>query len=130
MTSTDIKGTVHSTTWNKIKDKTMSLNTQVNLAESDEGSLEWLEESEYGKGIFFSGCNDKNSTSSEVNVGGGRKVQLKKIKALTAIWRSYPLHIAVVSYVSCFSSFSPIVYYFFHAMRKGFSRVLWYKEVN
>ena len=44
--------------WNKRKDKTMALDTQVNLAESDKGSFynrkEWLEEYEYGKGMFYS----------------------------------------------------------------------------
>ena len=36
----------------------MTLDTQVNLAESDKGSFhnqkEWLEEYEYGKGMFYS----------------------------------------------------------------------------
>ena len=43
-------------TWNKRKDKTMSLETQVNL--TSKGSFynqeEWLEECEYGKGMFYS----------------------------------------------------------------------------
>ena len=30
--------------WSKAKDKTMTLDTQVNLAESDKGPLEWLDE--------------------------------------------------------------------------------------
>ena len=46
------------TAWNKRKDKTMTLDTQVNLAESDKGSFynqkEWLEEPEYGQGMFYS----------------------------------------------------------------------------
>ena len=46
------------TAWNKRKDKTMTLDTQVNLAESDKGSFynqkEWLEESECGQGMFYS----------------------------------------------------------------------------
>ena len=45
------------TAWNKRKDKTMTLETQVNHAESDEGSFynqkEWLEEYEYGKACFI-----------------------------------------------------------------------------
>ena len=48
--------------WNKRKDKTMTLDTQVNLAESDKGSFynqkEWLEEYEYGKGMFYSEYGD------------------------------------------------------------------------
>ena len=60
------------TAWNKRKDKTMTLDTQVNLAESDKGSFynqkEWLEEYEYGKGMFYSEYgDDKNYTSSEDN---------------------------------------------------------------
>ena len=38
----------------------------------------------------------------KIMIATGRKVQVKKIKALTVIRRSYPLHIAVVSYFSCF----------------------------
>ena len=44
------------TAWNKRKNKTMFLDTQVSLTESDKGSFynqkEWLEEYEYGKGMF------------------------------------------------------------------------------
>ena len=43
--------------WNKRKDKTMALDTQVNLAESDKGFFynqkEWLGEYEYGKDMFL-----------------------------------------------------------------------------
>ena len=58
--------------WNKRKDKTITLETQANLAESDKSSFynqkEWLEEYEYGKGIFYSEYDDdKNCTSSEDN---------------------------------------------------------------
>ena len=58
--------------WNKRKDKTMTLDTKVNLAESDKGSFynqkEWLEEYEYGKGMFYREYgDDKNYTSSEDN---------------------------------------------------------------
>ena len=46
------------TAWNKTKDKSMALDTQVNLAESDKGSFynqkEWLEEPEHEKGMFHS----------------------------------------------------------------------------
>ena len=50
----------------------MTLDTKVNLAESDKGSFynqkEWLEEYEYGKGMFYSEYgDDKNYTSSEDN---------------------------------------------------------------
>ena len=47
-----------STAWNKRKDKSMTLDTRVNLAETDKGSFynqkEWLDEYEYGKGMFYS----------------------------------------------------------------------------
>ena len=60
------------TAWNKRKDKTMTLETQVNLAESDKGSFynqkEWLEEYEYGKCMFYSEYGDgKNYTSRKDN---------------------------------------------------------------
>ena len=58
------------TAWNKRKDKTMTLDTQVNLAESDKGSFynqkEWLEEYEHGKGMFYSKCGDDLRTSASV----------------------------------------------------------------
>ena len=50
------------TAWNKRKDKNMTPDTQANLAESDKGSFhnqkEWLEEYEYGKGMFYSEYGD------------------------------------------------------------------------
>ena len=56
------------TAWNKRKDKTMTLETQVNLAESDKGSCynqkECLEEYEYGKGVFYSEHGDDLWTSA------------------------------------------------------------------
>ena len=60
------------TAWNKRKDKTMTFDTQVNLAESDKGSFynqkEWLEEYEYGKCMFYSEYGDgKNYTSRKDN---------------------------------------------------------------
>ena len=46
------------TAWNKRKDKTMTLDTQENLAESDKRSFynqkEWLEECKHGKVMFYS----------------------------------------------------------------------------
>ena len=55
---------------NKKKDKTMALNTQVNLAESDKGSIynqkEWLEEYEHGKGMFYSEYGDDLRTSASI----------------------------------------------------------------
>ena len=56
----------------KEKIKPVTLDTQVNLAENDKGSFyiqkEWLEECEYGKGIFYSEYDDdKNYTSNEDN---------------------------------------------------------------
>ena len=50
------------TAWNKRKDKSMALDTQVNLTESDKGSFydqkEWLEEDKYGKGMFHGEYGD------------------------------------------------------------------------
>ena len=50
------------TTWKKRKAKTMTLDRQVNLAESDKGPFynqkESLEEYEYGKGMFYSEYGD------------------------------------------------------------------------
>ena len=58
------------TAWDKRKAKTMILNTQVNLAESDKGSFynqkEWLEEYEHGNGMFYSGYGDDLRTSASI----------------------------------------------------------------
>ena len=58
------------TAWNKRKAKPMTLDTQVNLAESDKGSFynqkEWLEEYEYGKGMFYSEYGDDLLTSASI----------------------------------------------------------------
>ena len=58
------------TAWNKRKDKTITLDTPVNLAESDKGSFynqkEWLEEYEYGKGMFYSEYGDDLRTSASI----------------------------------------------------------------
>ena len=58
------------TAWNKRKDKAMTLDTQVNLAESDKGSFynqkEWLEEYEYGNGMFYSEYGDDVQTSASI----------------------------------------------------------------
>ena len=54
------------TAWNKRKDKAVTLDTQVNLVESDKGSFynqkEWLEESEYGKGMFYSEYSETSAS--------------------------------------------------------------------
>ena len=46
------------TAWNKRKGKTMTLGTQVNLAENGKGSFynqkEWLEEYKHGNSMFCS----------------------------------------------------------------------------
>ena len=60
------------TAWNKRKDISMTFDTQVNLTESDKGFFcnqeEWLEQYQYGKGMFYSEySDDKNCTSSEDN---------------------------------------------------------------
>ena len=56
--------------WNKRKVKTMAVDTQVNLAESDKGSFynqkEWLEEHEHGKGMFYSEYGDDLPTSASL----------------------------------------------------------------
>ena len=56
--------------WNKRKDKTMTLETQVNLVESDKGSFynqkDWLEEYEHGKGMFYSEYGDDLWTSASI----------------------------------------------------------------
>ena len=58
------------TAWNKRKDKTMTLETQVNLVESDKGSFynqkEWLEEYKYEKGMFYSEYNDDLRKSASI----------------------------------------------------------------
>ena len=58
------------TAWNKRKDKTMTLETQVNLDESDKGSCynqkECLEEYKYGKGMFYSEYGDDLWTSASI----------------------------------------------------------------
>ena len=56
--------------WNKRKDKTITLDTQVNIAESDKGSFynqkEWFENYEYGKGMFYSEYGDDLRTSASI----------------------------------------------------------------
>ena len=58
------------TAWNKRKDKTMTLDTQVNLVENYKGSFynqkEWLEEYEYGKGMFYSEYGDDLRMSASI----------------------------------------------------------------
>ena len=58
------------TAWNKRKDKTVTLDTQVNLAESDKGFFynqkKWLEEYEYGKGMFYSEYGVDLRTSASI----------------------------------------------------------------
>ena len=58
------------TAWNKRKDKAMTLETQVNLAENDKGSFynqkQWLQEYEYGKGMFFSEYDNDLRTSASI----------------------------------------------------------------
>ena len=88
----------------KEKIKPVTLDTQVNLAENDKGSFyiqkEWLEECEYGKGIFYSEYDDdKNYTSNEDNGSHWGKVQVEKMRALPVIRGGLPYRI--------FFSFSP-----------------------
>ena len=48
----------------------MTLDTQVNLVESDKGSFynqkKWSEEYEYGKGMFYSGYGDDLGASASI----------------------------------------------------------------
>ena len=48
----------------------ITLDTQVNLAESDKGSIhnqkEWLEKYEYGKGMFYSEYSDDLRTFASI----------------------------------------------------------------
>ena len=62
----------------------------------------------------------------------GKTVQVKKIKALTVIWKSYPLHVAVVLYFLGFLSFFSIQSSTtsFRLCEKVSPEYLWYKEVN
>ena len=46
----------------------MTLDIQLNLAESGKGYLEWLEEYEYVKGMFYSKyCDNKSCTSNTMH---------------------------------------------------------------
>ena len=70
--------------WNKKKDKTMTLDTQVNLAESDKVSFynqkEWLEEYEHRKGMFYSDYSqygDDLGTSASIFSNKFANVSLK-----------------------------------------------------
>ena len=66
-------------------------------------------------------------------IANGSKGQVKKMKALTLTWQSYPLHIVVVLRIVAvlyFSWFSPIFYCFFQAMRKDFFKVSMIQRTN
>ena len=58
------------TAWNKRKNKTITLDTQVNLAKNDKGSFynqkEWLQGYGYGKGMFYSEYRDDLWTSASI----------------------------------------------------------------
>ena len=66
------------TAWNKRKDKTMTLNTQVDLAESGKGSFynqrEWLEEYDCGKGMFYSEYGDDKNYRISSKIGRPLKI--------------------------------------------------------
>ena len=78
------------TAWNKRKDKTMTLDTQVNLAESDKVSFynqkEWLEEYEHGKGKFCSEYSQKQPP--EVFCENRRSYKFHKIHRKTPVSHS------------------------------------------
>ena len=66
-------------------------------------------------------------------IANGSKGQVKKMKALTLTWQSYPLLIVVVLHIVAvlyFSWFSPIFYCFFQAMRKDFFKVSMIQRTN
>ena len=69
------------TAWNKRKNKTMTLDTQVNLAESDKCSFynqkEWLKKYEYGKGMFYSEYGNEPRTSASIFLNKFANVLLK-----------------------------------------------------
>ena len=85
------------TALNKRKDKNMTLETQVNLAESDKGSFynqkKWLEEYEYGKGMFYSEDGDDLRTSAYIflNKCFG-KVFLMSIRSKEQLFLERPLY--------------------------------------
>ena len=114
--------------WNKRKDKTMNLDTQANLAQSDNGSIEWLEEYECRNGVFYMNKMIKNLRLVEIMIATGRKVQVKKMKAPTVLRRSCPLDIAVVLHHSCFFPQSSTAS--FRPSEKASPEYLCYKEVN
>ena len=66
-------------------------------------------------------------------IANGSKGQVKKMKALTLTWQSYPLLIVVVLHIVAvlyFSWFSPIFYCFFQAMRKDFFKASMIQRTN
>ena len=70
--------------WNKGKYKTVTLETQVNLAESDKGSFynqkELLEEYEYGKRMFYSEYGDDLRTPASIFLNKFANVLVKYFK--------------------------------------------------
>ena len=81
------------TAWNKRKDKTMTLDTQVNLVENDKGSFynqkEWLEEYEYGKGMFYGEYGDDLRTSASIF---SNKLFLLSIRSTEQLFLERPLY--------------------------------------
>ena len=84
------------TAWNRKKYKTVTLDTQVNFAKSDKGSFfdqkDWLEECEYGKGIFCSEYGDyKNFTSSEDNDSNWEESSSEEVESSDSNMEELPL---------------------------------------
>ena len=87
---------------------------------------EWLEEYEYGTGIFYSESNDeKNYTSSEDNDSNWEESSSEEDKSSDCNMEELSTACSCCIVFSWFSLLflHPILYYFFQAMRKGFSRV-------
>ena len=84
------------TAWNKRKEKTMTLDTQVNLAETDKGSFYnqkgWLEKYEYGKAMFYSEYSDELRTSASIFSEKFAKVFFMSIRSTEQLYLERPLH--------------------------------------
>ena len=74
----------------------MTLDTQVNLAESEKGSFynhkEWLEEHEYGKGMFYSEYGGDIRASASIFSNKFAKVFLMSIRSTEQLFLERPLY--------------------------------------
>ena len=104
----------------------MTLDTQVNVAESDKGFFynqkKRLEEYEYGKGIFYSEYdNDKNYTSCEDNDSNWEETPSEEDESSDSNTGELPP--AYSCRIIFFLLSRPFLYCFFQDVRKSFSRV-------